>query len=164
MTCENGSAVKPTGEICRRQQGFRAVIAEVMRRQRLTDAEVARALGMDRSYVGKVRRGERPMADRTLDDLIEHLRIDRRRLAMAVDVMETPELYFDPTFRNLCYYAQTVLADIVSMSRESGDLNCGVILAALTRERCETLAHHAVARLAEQFAAFDPFKPLDRAA
>ncbi len=147
-----------------RLAGCRTVIAECMRRQRLSDAEVARALTLDRSYLGKVRRGERPMTDRTLDDLVDYLNIDRRRLAMAVDVMGAPELYFDPTFRNLCYYAQTVLADIVMMSRQSGDLNCGIILAALTRERCETLAHHAVARLADQFAAFDPFAQTGRAA
>lgn len=140
------------------------MVAEVMRRQRLTDAEVARSLHLDRSYLGKVRRGERPMTEETLECLVEHLRIDRQRLAMAVDIMKQPELYFDLTFRNVCYYAQTMLADIVAMSRETGDINCGIILGALTRERCELLAHHAVERLATQFASFDPFTRMEKAA
>lgn len=157
-------AVEPAESCCRRLEGCRLVVVETLRRQRLSDAEVARDLGIDRSYFGKVRRGERPLTDHTLDQLIELLRLDRRRLAMAVEIMERPELYFDPTFRNVCYYAQTMLADIVEMTATTGDLNCGVILAALTRERCETLAHHAVERLQAQFAGFDPFRSVGQAA
>lgn len=148
---------------CARLERCRIVLAEAMRRQRLTDAEVARALRLDRSYLGKVRRGERPLTEATLEQLIVYLRLDRRRLAMAVDVMEDPELYWDGTFRNICYYAQTMVGDIVTMSREEGEFNRGIILAALTRERCEALARVAVARLADQFAALDPLVAIGRA-
>lgn len=164
MIASEVPAGAPAESRCPRLEGCRIVIAETLRRHRLSDAEVARSLGVDRSYFGKVRRGERALTDQTLEQLIEYLQLDRRRLAMAVEVMERPELYFDLTFRNVCYYAQTMLADIVQMATTTGDLNYGVILAALTRERCESLAHHAVERLAAQFASVDPFRSIGRAA
>lgn len=159
-----GAAGGSTEHRCARLERCRLIIAEALRRHRLTDAEVARELGLDRSYLGKVRRGERPLSEATLDQLIDLLRLDRRRLAMAVDVMEEPELYWDATFRNICYYAETIVTDVIAMTRAGGEFDRGIVLAALPRERCEALARNSVARLAEQFAALDPFLATIRSA
>lgn len=147
-----------------RLEAYRGIIVEALGRQRLSTAEVARSLGVDRSYFGKLRRGERPLTERIKDELIDLLRLDRRRLALAIEVMDQPKLYFDPAFRNLCYYAHTMLTDTMALSSAGGDIDCGIIIAAMTRERCELLARHAVKQLADQFAAIQLFPRLGEAA
>lgn len=154
----------PFGESADRLEAYRGVIVEALGRQRLSTAEVARSLRVDRSYFGKLRRGERPLTERIKGELIDLLRLDRRRLALAIEVMDQPALYFDPAFRNLCYYAHTMLTDTMALSSAGGDIDCGIIIAAMTRERCELLARHAVKQLADQFASINLFPRLNEAA
>ncbi len=120
-----------------------AVAIMALDRQRLGNREVALALNVDRSHFGKIRRGERPMPPRMLSDLIELLQLDRIRLALAVEVMGSAELYFEPSFRNASYYAQGILADLLAIIEQPGTIDRKQMFAALTKERCDSLAKAA---------------------
>ena len=134
-----------------------AVAIAAMDRQRLSTSEVAAALGIDRSHLGKIRRNERPMPSRILDDLIAHLALDRVRLVLAVELMENADLYFDPMFRNVCYYVQGVLGNLVALMDQSGSIDRKLMFASLSRELCYNLARSANCAIGDQFEALERF-------
>ena len=137
-----------------RLEKYREVInAVILRNPDHRDKVLADELGMDRSYFSKMRRGQRPIPQRTVEYLISRLNIDRVRVAIAVDMMDDPECYFDPALINLCTYIKVVISDTMRMARASGDARNEFHIGTLSKDRCEALAQEAVDQLREQFAA-----------
>ena len=144
---------------------YRWVVAELMGRRGLGNTEVARSICVSRQYLGRIRAGERPVTQQILNDLILYLDIDRGRLALAVEVMGDARLYFDPTFRNACYAARTVLSDAMALAETPGaSVNRAIVFAAFSRERCEDFAHRAMRQLSDQFAKIEVDGELSAAA
>ncbi len=84
-------------------------------------------------------------------------------MALAAVVMGSPALYFDPAFKNLSHYVQALLISALELS-EAEDRRHGMLLASLSRDRCEQLAQQAIAQLAEKFASVDSMLGLARTA
>lgn len=137
---------------------FREVIVSEMHRKGHATADVARQIGIERSYLSKILHGTRPLNMAVLELLVDHLQLDKNRLALAVGVMSEPAFYHDRTFINLSYYTQTMLAAAMSLAEETGEsFSYGAIFGSLRRDRCEMLARTAIAELAKRFAELDPF-------
>ena len=137
-----------------RLEPFRYIIVEIMRRRRLSTADVARHIGCDRTYLSKVRSGARAINPQLLEKLILFLGADRSRMVLAAVVMGRPGLYFDPGFGSLSHYVQAFMSGWMKKSSEE-PINHGAALAGLPKERCELLAHQAVTKLADKFVAVD---------
>jgi transcriptional regulator with XRE-family HTH domain len=142
---------------------FREIVVGVMNRQQRSTGELARAIGCERTYLSKVRSGARPLSPSALEKLVIELKVDRKRMALAAVVMGSPALYFDPAFKNLSHYVQALLISALELS-EAEDRRHGMLLASLSRDRCEQLAQQAIAQLAEKFASVDSMLGLARTA
>lgn len=110
------------------------------------------AIDCNRSHLSKVRSGARPLSLDVLEKLIPELQIDRKRAAFAVNVMGSPDLYFEAAFANACYLVEAVLRSTVELTEGR---RCSALLASLSKEACESLAQQSSAHLAQKFAAVD---------
>lgn len=133
---------------------FRYIVVEIMKRRRLSTADVARRIGCDRTYLSKVRSGTRTINPQLLEKLILFLGADRSRMTLAAVVMGRPDLYFDPGFGSLSHYVQAFMSGWLKKSSE-GPINHAAALASLPKERCELLAYQAVTKLTDKFVAAD---------
>lgn len=134
-----------------RLEPYRLIIVEVMKRQGLCTTHVAREIGADRSHLGRIRRGVRPISGDVLNSLITYLSLDRHRLSLAVEVIGSAEIYFDPAFRNICLYVETVVGTLMTILKEPGVLDRTLVFASMSKPGCETLATTTVRHLDERF-------------
>ena len=135
-----------------RLEPYRRIVVEMMRRQRLCTAEVARDTGLDRSHLGKVRRGLKPMSGNMLDVLIAYTGLDRHRLSLAVEVLGSSEIYFNRAFQNLCVYFEEVVKNLLEVLREPAAIDRTGMFASLTRDFCKGLASVTVRHVDDRLA------------
>ena len=128
------------------------LVIDLMSERRVSTAELSRSVGVDRSYLCKVRRGERPMTARLLDDLIAALDLDRQRMALAVGVLGRQELYKDPVFANVSAFADAMLSSLLDLLQRPGRLDRASIFAAMSSDSCGVLATQSIKHVQARFA------------
>lgn len=131
---------------------MRRLVVKMLDRRGLTTNEVARSISCDRTYLGSIRKGKVPITLAILEKLVLMLNIDRKRAAFAIEVMGSPDLYFDEAFENACYMVEVVLRSTVELT---DGRPCGAVLASLSKEACENLAQQSSAQIAQKFAAVE---------
>jgi transcriptional regulator with XRE-family HTH domain len=136
---------------------YRRVIARIMNDRNVTNTSLAKKLGVGRSFLGKIRKGERKISPKLTNDLIKELSIDRERLALAVLVMGKPEYYFDQRFRNAAYVVVGLLN--AAMSRPENE-SSAIALKNLSRETCDMVIVKAIDHLLTAFSTPEGIKDL----
>lgn len=140
-------------------QSYGALVLEILEQRGMCTADIARRVGVDRSHLRKVRRRERVMAPRLLDDLISALDLDRTRMALAIGVLGRRELYDQPAFPNVCAFAGTVLQSLLELLNEPGRFDRARVFAALPASSCEVLAEQSMRHVEAQFAKLETAMP-----
>ncbi len=128
-----------------------AIVIETMRRRGEKTTEIARAIRIDRSHLGRMRSGHRAIPAGVLSALILHLDLDRLRLAFAADVFGNTESYFDPAFVNLCHMLGTIAGQVLETLNVDGPLDRKALFASLSKGTCEQFAAVLVEFLNDKF-------------
>lgn len=133
-------------------ENYGSLVIEIMKQRRVCTTQLALRVGVDRSHLCKVRRGDRPITARLLDDLIRAMELDRARMALAVGVLGQRELYTDPAFGNVCTFAGAILHALLDLLQAPGRFDRSSVFAALSPKSCEVLAEHSIRHVLAQFA------------
>lgn len=136
---------------------YRAVVTRVMSERSENTSVLARKIKVDRSLLCRVRNGTRSITPQMVNSLIEELKLDRERLALAILVMGRPEYYFDPRFRNACYVIVKLLN--AAMDRPA-DESAAIALMNLSKQNCEMVATRAIEELIAKFSTPEGIKEL----
>ena len=132
-------------------ENYARLVIDVMGQRRISMTELSHSVGVDRSHLGKVRRGERPMTPRLLDDLIATLELDRQRMALAVGVLRRRELYDDPSFKNVSAFAGAIITSLLDLLQTPGRMDRASVFAAMSTTSCEVLATQSLRHVQNQF-------------
>jgi transcriptional regulator with XRE-family HTH domain len=130
---------------------YRVIVTRIMQRQGLKTAVVAREIGCERTHLAKVRSGERRIKPAILEKLIQHLGVDRQRMTLAVVMMNSPDLYFDPRFRNISYFVELVVSQTMKFSQSEDAIDHRQHVGVLSKERCGQIALSTAEELAGRF-------------
>ncbi len=151
-------------ERAERLEEHRLIIVEAWRRQGMKNAEVAAFLGRSVSLVSKIRNGRLPITARIVNQMIDLLCLDRTRLYLAIEVAHDGALYFDPTFRNVCYATMGFLHELRARLESSDEFDEKCIFAAFSRSAVERVSAQAGGDVAHRFCEVGHVQGFNRAA
>lgn len=98
-----------------RLEQYRIVLTEAWRRNGMTNKEVALATGKGTSLVSKVKNGRANICANFRNQLIDLFELDRFRLFIAIETAGKGMLYFDPTFKHVCYASMCFVQELLTL-------------------------------------------------
>lgn len=144
------------GQNQERMNRYRLLFVEEWRRQRFTNAQMAKRLGKSLSLTNKLKAGTTPLTAPVIDKFVEVLGINPIRAMFAVDIAMSHMSYFDPAFQSACTTALTFFDQVMVEFGYARGLADFPATNNLTAERVEETARMAASTLASSFLRSQP--------